>query len=68
MQPSNNAPLAHTIPEACRRLSIGKTTLYQLMTTGDIKAIKVGTRTLIPETELQRFIESRLAGDMKAAA
>ena len=68
MQTSNNAPLANTIPEACRRLSIGKTTLYQLMTTGEIKAIKVGTRTLIPETELQRFIESRLAGDMKAAA
>jgi len=53
-------PLAHQIPEACRRIGIARTSIYQLIKDGEIKSIKVGARTLIPETELQRFIAKRL--------
>jgi excisionase family DNA binding protein len=57
-------PLAHPPAQAAMRLSIGKSTLYELIDAREIHAFKVGVRTLIPETELQRFIQAR----MKAAS
>jgi len=54
-------PLTHQVPEACRRLALGRTALYALIKSGEIRAIKVGARTLIPESELQSFVERRLA-------
>jgi excisionase family DNA binding protein len=53
-------PLAHPLTQAATRLGIGKTLLYDLIDHKEIRAIKVGIRTLIPEVELQRFIQSRL--------
>jgi len=54
------APLAHRIPDACRRLGIGRSSLYELIRTGEVRTIKIGSRTLIPEAELQNVIDSRL--------
>jgi len=54
------APLAHKVPDACRRIGIGRTVLYELIKAGEVRAIKIGCRTLIPEAELQRVIASRL--------
>jgi excisionase family DNA binding protein len=56
-----SVPLAHRIPDACRRIGIGRTTIYELISAGELRVIKLGNRTLIPESELQRFIETRLA-------
>jgi excisionase family DNA binding protein len=53
-------PLAHQIPEACRRIGVARTSIYELIKAGEIKSIKIGSRTLIPESELQRFITKRL--------
>ena len=63
MQTENitSIPLAHRIPEACRRIGVGRTTIYELISAGELKAIRLGNRTLIPESELQKFIETRLA-------
>ena len=55
-----NTPLAHRVPEACRRLGIGRSALYELIKAGELRAIKIGKRTLIPETELQKIIAARL--------
>lgn len=55
-------PLSHTIPNACRRLGISRTTLYELVRLGELKTIKIGGRTLVPESELQKAIVSRLQG------
>lgn len=60
MSKESPAPLAHRIPEACRRLGIGSTSLYELIKAREINTIKIGTRTLVPEAELQKFIERRL--------
>lgn len=54
------APLAHRIPDACRRLGVGRSSLYELIKSGEVKTIKIGTRTLVPEAELQKVINSRL--------
>ncbi|HGM7307626.1 TPA: helix-turn-helix domain-containing protein [Stenotrophomonas maltophilia] len=54
------APLLHRIPDACRRLSVSRTTLYELIKAGEIRSVKIGTRSLIPEVDLQRVLSSRL--------
>ncbi len=62
-----HTPLASTIPETCRRLGIGRTLVYDLIRQGKLRPIKLGTRTLIPETELQRLITDQLAQAGEAA-
>lgn len=54
------APLAHRIPDACRRLGVGRSSLYELIKSGEIRSIKIGSRTLIPEEDLQRIVSDRL--------
>lgn len=61
------APLAHAVPDACQRLGISRSTLYELIASGEIRSFKVGTRTLIPESELRRFIATKM-GDVEGAA
>lgn len=61
---TSEAPLAHTINAAARRLGVGRTTFYELLDRGEIKTIRFGARRLVPETELQRIVQER----MQAAA
>lgn len=48
--------LMNEVQEACERTGIGRSKLYQLMTAGEIKSVKVGKRRLIPEEDLQGFV------------
>jgi excisionase family DNA binding protein len=50
--------LAYTVSEACSAARIGRSTLYQLIATGELRALKRGRRTLILADDLRRFIES----------
>lgn len=59
--PAPLVPLAHAIPDACRRIGIGRTKLYQLLEAGEIRAIKIGKKTLIPDSELQRLVSDLIA-------
>lgn len=68
MQNSTAAPLAHTVNDACRRLGISRTTIYQLIADGQIRTFKVGARTLVPEADLRRFIADKLGENLEAAA
>lgn len=43
------------IPHTCQALSISRTTLYELLSTGRIRSVRLGTRRLIPVTEIDRF-------------
>lgn len=52
--------LASTIPDTCRRLGIGRTLVYDLLKQGKLRSIKLGSRTLIPEIELQRLVAEQL--------
>lgn len=60
MNQKDPAPLAHRIPEACARLGIGRSLFYALVAAGEIKTFRIGTRVLVAESELQRFIAARL--------
>lgn len=56
----NAPPVANPIPEAARRLGISKSGCYNLISSGQLRTFKLGTRTLIAETELARFVEKRM--------
>lgn len=60
MHPTDPAPLAHTIPDACRRIGLSRSTLYELLKAGEIRSFKVGARTLIPDSDLAEFVAKRL--------
>lgn len=56
MQGSPSAPLAHRIPDACQRIGLGRSSLYELIKAGRLQTVRIAGRTLVPEAELQRLI------------
>lgn len=50
------APLAHRIPDACQRIGLGRSSLYELIKAGHLRTVRIAGRTLIPESELQRLV------------
>jgi excisionase family DNA binding protein len=52
-------PINLTVPQFCLELNCGKTKAYELIATGEVEAIKLGKKTLIPRTEVER-LQARL--------
>lgn len=50
-------PLAVTVNEAARMLSVSRTTIYELISAERIQARKLGSRTLIVVASMQRLLE-----------
>jgi excisionase family DNA binding protein len=48
-----------TIPEARAALRLSERTFYRLMRRGDLQVVRLGRRTLVERSELDRLIESR---------
>ena len=46
-----------TIPEAARRLSIGRSMLYELMASGAIESVHIGRLRRIPLECLNNFVD-----------
>ena len=53
------APLLLTVPEAARVLAIGRTTLYELISTGAIETVHIGRAIRIPVESARTFVEDR---------
>ncbi|WP_293054920.1 helix-turn-helix domain-containing protein [Mycobacterium sp.] len=49
-----------TIPEALEALRIGKSSFYKLTAKGEIRTLRLGGRTLVPEREIDRLISTAL--------
>lgn len=49
-------PLTVRIPAAVRMTGIGRSKLYELIASGDIEVVKIGSATLIPVASLQALI------------
>ena len=49
-------PLAYSIKDAVQVSSIGRTTLYSLISSGQIETVKVGKRRLVKAASLASFI------------
>ena len=59
-------PLTLTVKEALRRTGIGRTLLYKLIDTGQLRRVKIGKRTLIPFDDLQKLVAPREANSEAA--
>jgi excisionase family DNA binding protein len=56
-KPQASEPIAVRILEAVRLTGIGRSKLYELIASGDIETVKIGSCTLIPMASLHRLIE-----------
>jgi len=50
-----------SIPECADRLSLGRSKLYELLSRGDIRAVRIGRAVRIPATEIERYAASLAA-------
>ncbi|CAM5550182.1 helix-turn-helix domain-containing protein [Streptomyces narbonensis] len=69
-RPTGDATLvALTVEEAARRLGIGRTKLYEYVSTGEIASVKIGSLRRIPAEAVNDFLARRLgASDFGMAA
>jgi excisionase family DNA binding protein len=51
-------PSAYSIDEFCDRYRIGRTTAYEEIKTGRLKAVKVGRRTLVTATAAENWLRA----------
>lgn len=58
--PQAITPLAVRVPEACRLTGIGRSKLYELIASGEMEIVKVGSITLIRLATLEAFLRNRL--------
>lgn len=49
----------HSVKEARRRLNIGLTKMYELINSGELTTVKIGSRRLISEAAIAAFINAR---------
>lgn len=54
-------PIAYSVTDAAALLGIGRTTAYDLIATGELRACKVGSRTLVSRRALEDFVAAREA-------
>jgi excisionase family DNA binding protein len=60
---TTNDQLLVTPEEAARRLSVGRTTTYELMSSGELQSVNIGRSRRVPVSSLASFV-SRLIGDV----
>lgn len=54
-------PLVLSINETAKTLGIGRSSVYALIKSGSLDAIKIGTRTLLTIESIRRLAQSRPA-------
>jgi excisionase family DNA binding protein len=57
-----------TVEEAARRLSIGRTTMYALISGGDVETVTIGRRRLIPPECLDDYVKTLRSGSQPETA
>lgn len=57
MAMNDNGPRLYSLAETAKRLDISRGKLYQLMDTGQLRSVKLGTRRLVSEGALAEFID-----------
>ena len=53
-------PLLLRIPEAARLLSLGRSTVYELIASGELPSVTIGAARRIPLAALEQWIAQRI--------
>lgn len=61
-----NAPVLITVPEAARRLAIGRTLTYELIASNELPAVRIGRAIRVPADAIDAFIARRRSDDRSA--
>lgn len=49
-------PRLHPVESVMDRLCLGRSTVFNLMASGELRSVKVGRRRLVPESAIVEFI------------
>lgn len=55
--PAEAEKLSYTVKEVCRLVGISTATFYKFLGRGDVRAVKLGNKTLILATDLREWLE-----------
>jgi len=55
---TSELPPVLTVPEAAALLRVGRNTMYLAIQRGDVPALKLGRRVLVPRDALLRLLET----------
>jgi excisionase family DNA binding protein len=56
-QPTNRAPQLLTVEALQERLVAGRSTVFNLIASGELRSVKIGRRRVVSETALAEYIE-----------
>ncbi len=56
-------PVLHSIPTVMGMTDLGRSTIYQLMDSGELESVKIGARRLIPHDAVLQFIAELRGGN-----
>lgn len=60
--------IAYSVDQAARALSIGRTKVFELLKAGQLRSIKIGSRTIIPAEGLQAMLAAGPSREIKSNA
>lgn len=52
----------YSVEETLKLMSICRATLYKLINSGELKIVHIGRKTLIPDTEIDKLIKTKIEG------
>jgi excisionase family DNA binding protein len=55
----NTKRLAYSVAEAAAEIGVGRTTIYELIKAGELKIVKIGSRTLVRHDDLAETLDRR---------
>lgn len=61
-----HAPVLITVPEAARRLAIGRTLTYELIAANELPAVRIGRAIRVPADAIDAFVDRRLGEERSA--
>jgi excisionase family DNA binding protein len=67
MDPNTREALLLTVPEAARRLAIGRTLTYELIAANELPAVHIGRAIRVPASALDEFVARRLRPEVTEA-